>query len=80
MADNAPGGQLIATLWSLSWKENLVVCRVYRTEDGFQLSVESPTAVIVRERFDLEPRALTRAQGLRDALKRRGWVDAAAGV
>lgn len=36
-------------------------------------------AVIVEEPFDLEPRAVARAHALREALKRRGWKEAAAG-
>jgi hypothetical protein len=69
--------QHIATLWRMTWNDNVVSCVVYRTGDGFQLSVESPVAIVVTEKFDLEPRALARAQALRDSLKRRGWQDAA---
>lgn len=39
------------------------------------LNVESPTAVIVSEPFDMQPRSLQRAQALRDALLRRGWLE-----
>jgi hypothetical protein len=66
----------VATLWTLVWNQDSLACVVYRTPDGFRLSVESRTAVIVTERFDLEPRALARAQALREALKRRAWREA----
>lgn len=71
--------ELVATLWKLSWNESAIACVVYRTPSGFELSVESATAVVVRERFDMEPRALARAQMLRDSLKRRGWAETASG-
>jgi hypothetical protein len=28
---------------------------------------------VIAERFEIQPRALARAQALRNALKRRGW-------
>ena len=57
------------------------MCRVWSTAPitGFELSVESPTAVVITERFDLQPRALARAHALRDALTRRGWTEPSAG-
>lgn len=70
-------GDRIATLWKLAWNENRLTCAVYRTDDGLRLTVESPTATIVTEPFDLQPRALARAQSLREALRRRGWTDQA---
>ena len=66
--------QHVATLWRLTWGDSSLRCEVYRTDDGFHLSVESPAASIVTEHFELKPRALARAHALRDALKRRGWV------
>jgi hypothetical protein len=71
-----PGdARLIATLWQLSMKDDHLVCVVYREDDGLQLCVESPTSVIVRERIELQPRALARARALCTSLKRRGWHD-----
>jgi hypothetical protein len=62
-------------LWELEWNENRLVCAVYRRATGLQLRVESAQAVIVSEPFVIEPRALARAQKLRDDLKRRGWSE-----
>ena len=62
-------------LWELEWNENRLVCTVYRRANGLQLRVESAKAVIVSEPFVIEPRALARAQALRDDLKRRGWTE-----
>jgi hypothetical protein len=62
-------------LWELEWNENRLVCAVYRRAHGLQLRVESAKAVIVSEPFVIEPRALARAQALRDDLKRRGWTE-----
>jgi hypothetical protein len=42
--------------------------------------VECPQAVIVNEPFVIEPRALARAQKLRDDLKRRGWSEGSDGL
>jgi hypothetical protein len=67
---------LIATRWQLAWTDDSVLaCCVYRDGAGMQLRVQSPTAVIVSESFDLQPRAVARAHALRESLKRRGWVD-----
>jgi hypothetical protein len=66
----------LATLWNLTWNGDHLACVVYRSADGrLQLRVESADAVVVDERFELQPRMLARAQALRDALKRRGWED-----
>jgi hypothetical protein len=78
MAESGTGSRLVATLWRLAWDGNQVSCVVYRSDHGFELSVESPTAVVITERFDLQPRALARAHALRDALKRRGWIEPSA--
>ena len=76
---SAPGHrQHVATLWRLTWGNSSLNCEVYRIEEGFHLNVESPHAVVVTERFDLKPRALARAHALRDALKRRGWIESPA--
>jgi len=75
MAEPGTGSRRVATLWQLAWDGNHVSCVVYRSDRGFELSVESPTAVVITERFDLQPRALARAHALRDALKRLGWSE-----
>ena len=67
--------QLVATLWQLTWHDDRLSCAVYRRGTKLHLQIESPSAVIVREQFDLAPRATARAQALRDALKRRGWQE-----
>jgi hypothetical protein len=65
----------LAVLWRLRLNDNRIACRVYRNGATLQLCVESPSAVIVRERFELEPRALARARMLRANLERRGWSE-----
>jgi len=65
----------VATLWQLVLNDDRVFCTVYRHGAGLQLRVESPTAVIVSEPFELRPRTFARTQALRDSLKRRGWKD-----
>ena len=65
----------IATLWHLAWHEDRLACVVYRTAAGMELCIESPEAVVVTERFELQPRAVARAKALRAALKRRGWEE-----
>lgn len=65
----------VATLWKLAWEGSSVACVVYRSGAGLQLRLESPTATILNEAFDMQPRALARAQALRASLKRRGWND-----
>jgi hypothetical protein len=67
----------VATLWQLAWNDERLSCAVYRDGKLLQLCVESATAVIVAEEFDLQPRALARAHALRDSLKRRGWHEPA---
>jgi hypothetical protein len=71
-ADSRP----VATLWQLALKEDQLFCTVYRHGDGFQLRLESTTAVILIEPFELQPRMLARTEALRASLKRRGWQDA----
>jgi len=63
-------------LWQLAWNDDRLWCSVYRKRDRLELTVESKKAIIVTEPFDVEPRAVARAQALRDALKRRGWKEA----
>ena len=63
----------VATLWQLAWDDDRLSCSVYRNRDGLQLRVESLTAVILSEPFELQPRSLARMQALRESLKRRGW-------
>ena len=65
----------IVTLWQLVLNNDLIFCTIYRNEAGLQLRVESPTAVIVSEPFELQPRTLARTKALRDSLRRRGWQD-----
>jgi len=66
----------LATLWHLAWDDARLACVIYRANGGMQLKIESAEAVVITEAFDLQPRALARANALRDALKRRGWRDA----
>lgn len=61
----------------MSLNENEISCAVYRQDNRFQLRVESPTATIISEPFDMQPRAMARAHALRESLKRRGWTEAA---
>jgi hypothetical protein len=65
----------VATLWQLALATDRLFCTVYRGEGGLQLRVESPTAVILSEPFDLQPRMMARTQALRESLKRRGWQE-----
>jgi hypothetical protein len=67
--DDAP----LAVLWRLRLDDNRISCGVYRTGTVLHLCVESPKAVIVREPFEFEPRAVARARLLCENLKRRGW-------
>lgn len=66
----------VTTLWKLAWQGTSVACVIYRQPSGLQLRIESPTATIMNEPFDMQPRLLARTQALRDSLKRRGWQDA----
>jgi hypothetical protein len=65
----------VATLWQLAWDDDRLTCTVYRGADGLQLRLESSTAIILSEPFELQPRVLARMQALRASLKRRGWHD-----
>ena len=65
----------VATLWRLALNHESLRCVIYRDARGMQLRVESATAVIVTEPFDLQPRALARSRVLRESLKRRGWTE-----
>ncbi|MBI3047166.1 MAG: hypothetical protein HYY76_02540 [Acidobacteria bacterium] len=69
--------QPVATLWQLAWNDDRLFCSVYRQGDGFELRLESPTAVILSERFELQPRMLARTEALRASPKRRGWREPA---
>ena len=74
-----PGGaqdaRPIATLWKLAWNGASVACVVYRHPAGLELRLESETATIMNEPFEMQPRLLARTQALRESLKRRGWQD-----
>jgi hypothetical protein len=65
----------VATLWNLIFDHQRVSCVVYQLAEGMELRVESPNGVILREPFDLQPRALARTRALRESLKRRGWAE-----
>jgi hypothetical protein len=65
----------VATLWQLACNDSRLFCTVYRSDQGFQLRLESPTAVILSEAFDLQPRSFARTKALRASLKRRGWQE-----
>ena len=73
MTADAPGR--IATLWQLSWGDDLLSCAVYRDGDRLEMRLESQTRVLVTEPFELRPRMLARAKALRESLKRRGWEE-----
>ena len=76
----APEPRRVAILWQLAWQESAIACVIYRDDRGLELRVECDAAVIAREPFDLQPRALARANALRDSLKRRGWQEVPAGM
>jgi hypothetical protein len=61
----------VSTLWNLVFDKQRVRCVVYRGVNGMELRVESPTGVILREPFEMEPRALARTRALKESLKRR---------
>jgi hypothetical protein len=65
----------VATLWQLAMKDDRLFCTVYRSEEGLQLRLESGSAIILAEPFDLQPRMMARTQTLRESLKRRGWQE-----
>ena len=68
--------RLVTTLWRLAWNGDAIACCVYRNGAGLQLRVESGSATILNEPFDMQPRLLAQTQSLRESLKRRGWQDA----
>ena len=68
----------VATLWQLALAKDRLFCTVYRNGAGLQLRLESATAVIMSEPFDLQPRMMAKTQALRDSLKRRGWQEVSA--
>ena len=70
-----PPDEPIGLLWEVEWNGDRLWCAVYRDGAGLQLRIESPTAVIAREPFDMRPRAFARAHSFRDSLTRRGWRD-----
>lgn len=72
---DSSGSRPVATLWQLAWKGDRLFCTVYRHGEGFELRVESPSAIILTEPFELQPRMLARTEALRASLKRRGWRD-----
>jgi hypothetical protein len=65
----------ISTLWNLTFHEQRLTCVVYRGVNGMELRLESPTGVILKEPFEMDPRALARTRALRESLKRRGWQE-----
>ena len=65
----------LATLWTLAWDRDRLTCVIYRTPAGLRLTIETAEAEVLSEGFDFRPRALSRANALREALKRRGWPD-----
>ena len=73
MKTNNTDARPVATLWQLAWNDDRLFCTVYRSDQGFQLRLESPTAVILSEAFEMQPRGFARTQALRASLKRRGW-------
>ncbi len=67
----------VATLWNLILHDDRVSCVVYQGVRGMELRLESATAVILTEPFEMQPRALARMKALRESLKRHGWKEAA---
>jgi len=67
------GVRPVATLWQLGLAKDRLSCTIYRSDEGLQLRVETTTAVILTEPFDMQPRTMARTQALRASLKRRGW-------
>ena len=65
----------ISTLWNLTFNKQRLKCAVYRAANGMELRLESATGVILKEPFEMEPRALARTKALRESLKRRGWLE-----
>ncbi|HEY5618866.1 MAG TPA: hypothetical protein VIK60_13065 [Vicinamibacterales bacterium] len=75
LRDDGTDTRPVATLWQLMWNDDRLFCTVHREGEGLQLRLESPTAVIFAEPFELQPRTLARTQSLRESLKRRGWQE-----
>ena len=75
LSDEHTDAQPIVTLWRLAWNDDRLACTVYRDGEGLQLRLESATAVILAEPFDLQPRMFARTQSLRESLRRRGWQE-----
>ena len=75
LSDSGTRPRPVATLWQLMWNDARLLCTVHRDTDGLQLRLESPTAVIFSEPFELQPRMFARTQLLRESLKRRGWSE-----
>jgi hypothetical protein len=78
--DSTPRGRTtgtrpVTTLWTMASNGVRLSCAVYRAATGLELRVESETATMVREPFELQPRAIARTQALRESLRRRGWQD-----
>ena len=67
----------VATLWNLILHDDRVSCVVYQGVRGMELRLESATAVILTEPFEMQPRAFARMKALRESLKRHGWKEAA---
>ncbi len=65
----------VATLWQLGLAKDRLFCTIYRSDEGLQLRVETATAVVLTEPFDMQPRTMARTQALRASLKRRGWQE-----
>ncbi len=65
----------VTTLWQLALAKDRLFCTIYRGDEGLQLRVETTTAVILTEPFDMQPRTVARTQALRASLKRRGWQE-----
>jgi hypothetical protein len=75
LSDDRTEMRPVAKLWQLRWKGDSVSCTIYRHGTDLELRLESPTAVIFAEPFELQPRMLARTQSLRESLKQRGWRD-----
>ena len=77
MSDHGTEMRPVAKLWQLRWKDDSVSCTIYRHGKDLELRLESPTALILAEPFELQPRMLARTQSLRESLKQRGWKETA---
>ena len=65
----------VATLWQLVWNDDLLSCAVYKAGRGLEMRPEAGTTILFAEPFELGPRMVSRAQALRQSLKRRGWQE-----